>query len=332
MSSPKLTVPIENEGKSIIKIKMIKKAKRICNWKSKENLDDMDSFMTKSVLANKFQLLWVATITFWHTYHILSAFYFLGISDFPQGGWFLLQLLAEWIVIWDFGLKLYIMKFNQEAWDSLWLLHDTYGLSNKFGFFLTVIGSLPLIFIVACWTSNRSILTSFSIALFRIPKLLRFREIWQMSRSYVKNGNETSHFYFKIMSVLFSLIVNAHIVAWVWLIVGRIDPNRNNWIKLDSLTAQPSNIELYVDASFFVVTTMGGWSYGNILPGTSLEMIVDIFIMFVGVSMYANLFANFVNVITTTNAKRIEWDKMREQAINFSDQLSIPDSIQNKIK
>ena len=48
--------------------------------------------------------------------------------------------------------------------------------------------------------------------------------------------------------------------------------------------------------------------------------------------MYANLFANFVNVITTTNAKRIEWDKMREQAINFSDQLSIPDSIQNKIK
>ena len=101
---------------------------------------------------------------------------------------------------------------------------------------------------------------------------------------------------------------------------------------MDSLIAQPSNIELYVDSSFFVVTTMGGWSYGNILPGTVLEMIVDIFIMFIGASMYANLFANFVTVITTQNAKRIEWNRLQEQAINFGYQLSIPNPILDKIK
>ena len=153
-----------------------------------------------------------------------------------------------------------------------------------------------------------------------------------MSTSYMKNGNERSHLYFKIILVLFSIVINAHIIACIWLFVGRVDPNKNNWIKLDSIIARPSNFELYIDASFFVVTTMGGWSYGNILPNTPFEMIIDIFIMFVGVSMFANLFANFINVITTQNAKRIEWNKKQEQAINFGYQLSIPGISLNKIK
>ena len=58
----------------------------------------------------------------------------------------------------------------------------------------------------------------------------------------------------------------------------------------------------------------------------------NIFIMLIGASMYASLFANFVKVIEYTNSKSIEWNKLQEQAINFGYQLSIPDSILSKIR
>ena len=303
-----------------------------CTWEDNEDYEDLYSFMSKSVFSNKFQLFWVLNISFCHIYHVLSAFYFLGISDFPQNGWLILQLYAELVVILDLILRFYIMYFCMESWESLWLLHDIFGLRSKLGAFQTLIGSLPLIFIVLWMTSNMDILKSFPVSLLRIPKLLRYREIWQISKTFLKSGKESFQGYIRLFRAALSVIINTHIIAWVWLIVGRIDPNRNNWIKMDSSIAQPSNIELYVDASFFVVTTMGGCSYGNILPGTHLEMTVDIFIMFVGASMYASLFANFVKVIEFTNSKSIEWNKLQEQAINFGYQLCIPDSILSRIR
>ena len=115
-------------------------------------------------------------------------------------------------------MRFYIMYFWSEAWDSLWLLHDSFGLNNIVGFLLNLLGSLPLIFIVVWSTSNMDILTSFSIALLRIPKLLRFREIWQMSKTYLKSGKEEFRGYFRVFRAIFSLVINTHIIGWIWLV------------------------------------------------------------------------------------------------------------------
>ena len=52
--------------------------------------------------------------------------------------------------------------------------------------------------------------------------------------------------------------------------------------------------EKYIDAVFYVVATMTGLGYGNIVPSTNLEYFVDIFIMITGVSIYIGFFADFV--------------------------------------
>lgn len=51
--------------------------------------------------------------------------------------------------------------------------------------------------------------------------------------------------------------------------------------------------ERYIDAVFYVVATMTGLGYGNIVPSTNLEYFVDIFIMITGCSIYAGFFADF---------------------------------------
>lgn len=288
--------------------------------------------MSKSIFSNKFQLIWVINIAFCHTYHILSAFYFLGISDFPQNGWLGLQMYTELIVILDLLMRFYIMNFWSEAWDSLWLLHDTFCLRSKVGIVVTAIGSLPLIFIVACSTSNRNVLTSLPISLLRFPKILRFREIWQMSKTYLKSGKEAFYEYFRILRVAFTILIYTHILSCIWLAIARVDTNPRSWVKVDHLIATPSDIDIYLDSCFFIVSTMWGSSYGNVMPTTNVEIFVNIFFMLTGAIMYADLFANFATYINTKNAKSVECDKMQDQAINFGSQLWIPDSILSKIR
>jgi hypothetical protein len=54
-----------------------------------------------------------------------------------------------------------------------------------------------------------------------------------------------------------------------------------------------SILEKYVDSVFYVVATMTGLGYGNIVPTTNLEYFVDTFIMITGCSIYAGFFADF---------------------------------------
>jgi hypothetical protein len=90
-------------------------------------------------------------------------------------------------------------------------------------------------------------------------------------------------------------------------------------------------MDKYVDAVFFVVATMTGLGYGNIVPTTELEFFVDMFIMVVGASIYANFFAHFAVTIYNRNAVQIENRKKLEQAKNFADQTNLPDEIKYKI-
>ena len=54
-----------------------------------------------------------------------------------------------------------------------------------------------------------------------------------------------------------------------------------------------STFDKYIESLFFVVATMTGLGYGNIVPSTNAEWLVDSFIMITGASIYANFFANF---------------------------------------
>jgi len=64
-----------------------------------------------------------------------------------------------------------------------------------------------------------------------------------------------------------------------------------------------TTIDMYVESLFFVVATMTGLGYGNLVPSTNEEWLVDCFIMITGASIYANFFANFAVEIYKQNMK-----------------------------
>jgi hypothetical protein len=103
-------------------------------------------------------------------------------------------------------------------------------------------------------------------------------------------------------------------IGCIWLVIGRIDPNRRNWFVMARYYGEGAAdnvrevtiVEKYVDAVFYVVATMTGLGYGNIVPSTNLEYFVDIFIMITGSSIYAGFFADFAVEIYNQNKKKIE--------------------------
>jgi hypothetical protein len=103
------------------------------------------------------------------------------------------------------------------------------------------------------------------------------------------------------IQVFFYFLLATHMIGCIWLVVGRLDTNRQNWFMMARYlgpnsvnNVRPVTIfEKYLDAVFYVVATMTGLGYGNIVPSTNLEYFVDIFIMITGSSIYAGFFADF---------------------------------------
>jgi hypothetical protein len=152
--------------------------------------------------------------------------------------------------------------------------------------------------------------------------------------------SKNSNFRMKSVGVVFIFLLSTHMIGCIWLIVGRIDPDPDNWFVLARYRGESAannirevtSTEKYIDAVFYVVATMTGLGYGNIVPTTDLERFVDIFIMITGSSIYVGFFADFAVEIYNKNSKTIENDQKLEQAKNFGTQRGLPEDLRQRIR
>ena len=89
---------------------------------------------------------------------------------------------------------------------------------------------------------------------------------------------------------------------------------------------------MYVDSTFFVVTSMTGLGFGYIYPRTVLEYSMQALLMVTGVSIYANFFAFFAVSIYNRNRKRIENMKRLEESKKLAVLRNFPSDIRSKIR
>ena len=84
---------------------------------------------------------------------------------------------------------------------------------------------------------------------------------------------------------LISLIV-IHIVACMWYFVDRFDASVDSWVvryhQLDS-----TNLEVYISACYWAITTLATVGYGDILPANTLDRAYCSLVMLLGVVFYS---------------------------------------------
>lgn len=209
---------------------------------------------------------------------------------------------------------------------------------------MSIVASFPqsLVFCLI-HSNNPPSLNTFTVAVLRSLKLVRFGQISKFFETKeIENHLNKKKLWFNMRSiqVVFYFLLATHMIGCIWLIIGRIDPDRENWFVMAKYSGagavnnvrEVTIFEKYIDAVFYVVATMTGLGYGNIVPSTNLEYFIDIFIMITGCSIYVGFFADFCVEIYNTNKKTIDNEQKLEQAKQFATQRNLPDDIRERIR
>ena len=78
------------------------------NYQEDSDIEDLNSFLSRSIFTNKFQIIWAVLLFLTHTYNMLSFWWYLGITSFPTEELLALQIFFEFIMIVDYVLRLSI--------------------------------------------------------------------------------------------------------------------------------------------------------------------------------------------------------------------------------
>ena len=68
---------------------------------------------------------------------------------------------------------------------------------------------------------------------------------------------------------------------------------------------------LYITSAYWAVVTISTVGYGDITPTNFYEVVVNIFLMFIGVSMYSYIISRLTNIFSQANTMNNE-DQSRE--------------------
>jgi hypothetical protein len=107
---------------------------------------------------------------------------------------------------------------------------------------MMMLASIPQswIFYLIFWEQPQ-ILISLPIAASRMLKVLRFPQIDKFfDVKEIESQVQKSHRSMRKVQVVFYFLLATHFTGCIWLIIGRIDPNRNNWFAMARYTGPKS--------------------------------------------------------------------------------------------
>jgi len=184
------------------------------------------------------------------------------VLDFSISGLFLLDLL--------FNIYRYKkIRSHSVLKDVYW---DTYS-SWKY-FIADVLAVLPYAFLL-------------SGPLWQLLRLFKWVKVFQTMRHFqMRNIRNTSSILFWLL--VFGTFLFSHWCACVWVAVHGIELGL-------------SNIDNYIQALYYTVSTITSVGYGDIVPHGNLEMLFNIILQFSGVALLALLVGSIVGVFTKKN-------------------------------
>ena len=114
-----------------------------------------------------------------------------------------------------------------------------------------------------------------------------------------------------MMTFMVYFIMVTHVVACIWIISAKMDPDPNAWISSYRDEQEQFTVEerkIYMTAFYFTVTTITTVGYGDMSASTFLEQIICIFIMIAGVIGFSLASGALTNYISNQDSNSEEHD------------------------
>ena len=143
--------------------------------------------------------------------------------------------------------------------------------------------------------------------LLRLPRLSFFIEHVELANLMSSTIDPT---YFRLLTFSIQLFLLAHLVGCAWLTVSYMEglPEDSEWVVSDKIRNTSTLPSLYIHSLYVGFSSMTGAAP---TPTTTVEHVLTLVVLFIGVSVYGLLIGNLTALISNLNSKADDFrDKM----------------------
>ena len=166
--------------------------------------------------------------------------------------------------------------------------------------------------------SHEKVQQTSTVNLVKVIRLLRLMKLLKASSvnvSKVLNRLEeifnVSPIMVNLLSTIVEVIFISHLVSCMWWGLCwqlSIDSNEVSWFDTESQVynklGDANFQDQYVAALYWTITTLTSTGFGDIVPTTDHERVVNIFVMVIGATVFGFVVANISNIVHEFNAKK----------------------------
>jgi len=161
-----------------------------------------------------------------------------------------------------------------------------------------------------------------------INKLARAARVTKKLDDMVLTG------YARIVRLLGTFVVMAHVIACLFFTIGRMQDGESvtggTWLEEYNLHGQPVTFQ-YISSLYWAFATLGTVGYGDLSASSVLERCFAIGTMFTGAIVYATIFGTFTNLIQEKDRNKILYNEKVAHIKEFARANELPKFIKDRL-
>lgn len=255
------------------------------------------------------------------------------------------ESVSDWWVYLDLAMLVYftldiLFNFNLAFYELGALITDRRQIAVgylKGWCFIDVLATIPFDMVMcAGFTCESETSLLLSLKLFRFSKIIRLVRLAKLNKIlFMLEDISSSKLVasgFLFFRLAFILIVMAHWIACIWIFIGfhnRDSPY--NWLISFKLE-DASNIEIYVSALYWSLTTITSVGYGDTRPTNTPETAFVLVAMVVSSVVFAYLLGSITAFIVQQSASEVNHREQVMALNHFMKSRSISIALRGKVK